>query len=471
MASSLEAVLREVARRIVPTEGEREKMRGLSERLSLRIEQILKRSAIQGAVTLQGSFARDTWISGETDLDIFTRFAPSMDRTEWIEKVLPEIRKGLKNFRVTERYAEHPFLEFHVNNIRVNIVPCYDVARGQWKSATDRTPYHTEFMKSNLTPELRLQARLLKKFAMGIGVYGAEIKIGGFSGMLIDTVALYYGTFVETLRQASSWIPGTSVEIGKPSSTTRPKRGSGSAELVVIDPVDPDRNLASAVRPDKLWSFVAAGRRFVRNPELQYFYPKTYVRKNRAQFAKLLRGKALAIIVVNFKHRVLVPDVLWGQLMRLERSLIELLSREEFIINRSRIWSDERTESAILLETSQTMLSSLRIQKGPPVSKGEDGEAFLKRHLAARDTVRGPWIDGDRWLVEKDRENASIATFIKKSLQEPSRLGLPKQIGETIPKSVTVLEGRTILRMLSRDGFDKALSEFLEAKPSWLRQA
>src|SRR5207249_9327397 len=139
----------------------------LSERLRQNVERILADSGFQGRVTLQGSFARDTWLSGETDLDIFARFPSSMERGEWTERVLPAIRKGLARFNVIERYAEHPFLEFHVDGTRVNVVPCYDVEKGGWKSATDRTPYHTEFMNTNLTPELRLEARLLKKFARG----------------------------------------------------------------------------------------------------------------------------------------------------------------------------------------------------------------------------------------------------------------------------------------------------------------
>src|SRR5207247_5166945 len=124
----------------------------------------------------------------------------------------------------------------------------YDVEKGEWKSATDRTPYHTEFMNTNLTPELRLEARLLKKFARGIGVYGAEIKVGGFSGMLIDTLALYYGSFMESIRQTSSLTPGTLLEIGKPPTVDDMKQKTPDVDLILIDTVDPDRKLAVDVR-------------------------------------------------------------------------------------------------------------------------------------------------------------------------------------------------------------------------------
>ena len=466
-----EVVLQQVARRIVPPEKEREKMLKLSERLRQDVERILADSGFQGRVTLQGPFARDTWLSGETDLDIFARFPSSMERREWTERVLPAIRKGLARFNVIERYAEHPFLEFHVDGTRVNVVPCYDVEKGEWKSATDRTPYHTEFMNTNLTPELRLEARLLKKFARGIGVYGAEIKVGGFSGMLIDTLALYYGSLMESIRQASSWTQGTLLEIGKPPAVLDMKKREPGVDLVVIDPVDPDRNLAAAVRPERLWSFVAAGREFVRGPEIRYFFPPQFTRKTNPQFAERIRASGRELSAIVFKHRALVPDVLWGQLMKLEKSMVELMDREDFHIYRSTIWSDEKIESAILLEADRAVISSVKMQKGPPVSKKEDSQSFLQRHLGARDTARGPWIEGDRWVVEKKRRICTIAELVKASLREEAYgLTIPKQIGESFPRTVRVLRGRAVLSLLGRAGFDKSLWEFLEAKPSWLKQ-
>src|SRR3989475_2958290 len=289
-------------------------MIGLSQAIQREVEDVLAPSGIQAKVSPQGSFARGTWISREADLDIFARFPPTMEREEWVEKVLPAMRKYFSRYRVIERYAEHPFLEFHVENIRVNVVPCYDVKKGEWKSATDRTPYHTEFLQTHLTPELRLEARLLKKFAKGIGTYGAEIEVGGFSGMLIDTLALYYQSFMETIKRASSWTKGTLIETGKPEGIVSPKARDSNVDLVVIDPVDPNRNLAAAVRPDKLWSFVAAGRQFLRSPGSWYFFPPKFKPSTRRQFAKRCDDTGREALAVTFTHPVLVPDVLWGQL-------------------------------------------------------------------------------------------------------------------------------------------------------------
>src|SRR6266852_9570119 len=217
MSTSIQTVLDQVAKKVAPSRGERERMLQLAERLKGQVQSILDKAGFGGNVSVQGSFARDTWLSGEADLDIFASFPPTMDRQEWTEKVLPEIRKGI-HAKTIDRYAEHPYLEFHIDNVRVNVVPCYSVERGQWKSATDRTPYHTEYMRAHLTQGMRLEARLLKRFMKGIRSYGAEIRVGGFSGMLVETMILHYQSFRESLIQASKWKPVISLDLEKPAA-------------------------------------------------------------------------------------------------------------------------------------------------------------------------------------------------------------------------------------------------------------
>src|SRR3989454_10715362 len=240
MPSSIQTVLDQIVKKVVPSEAERERMSQLAERLKGQVQSILDNATLGGTVSIQGSYARDTWLSGEADLDIFATFPPTMERQEWTEKVLPAIRKGIPA-KTIDRYAEHPYLEFHIDGIRVNVVPCYSVEKGHWKSATDRTPYHTDYMRQHLRPEMRLEARLLKRFMKGIRSYGAEIRVGGFSGMLIETLILHYKSFLDTLVQASNWKPFIFLDLEKPTSNHDSRPRNLGSPLVVIDPVDPNR--------------------------------------------------------------------------------------------------------------------------------------------------------------------------------------------------------------------------------------
>jgi tRNA nucleotidyltransferase (CCA-adding enzyme) len=361
-------------------------------------------------------------------------------------------------------------LEFHIDGIRVNVVPCYSVEKGQWKSATDRTPYHTEYMREHLRPEMRLEARLLKRFMKGIRSYGAEIRVGGFSGMLVETLILHYKSFLDTLVEASKWKPVIFLDLEKPTSSKDSRHRDLGSPLVVIDPVDPNRNLAAAVRDDKLWGFVAASRELQNNPGTWYFFPPKPIPRTKAQFAKLLEHQNRDILAISFEHSRTVPDVLWGQLLKVENSLVELMVRQDFNAVRSTVWSDESRSSAILIELNSSILPGVQMGQGPPVSKQDDSQAFLDRHLNARDTLRGPWVEGNRWVVDKKRRILTIKQLVLTALKDQKLgLALPEQLGRSFRQSVRVLQDEQILSLLGREGFDQALSEFLAAKPAWLK--
>jgi tRNA nucleotidyltransferase (CCA-adding enzyme) len=469
MPNSIQAVLDQIAKKVAPSEAERERMLQLAERLKSQVQSILDRAGFGGNVSIQGSYARDTWLSGEADLDIFASFPPTMDRREWTGKVLPAIRRGI-DAETIDRYAEHPYLEFHIKGIRVNVVPCYSVEKGQWKSATDRTPYHTEYMRQHLTPEMRLEARLLKRFMKGIRSYGAEIRVGGFSGMLVETLILHYQSFRGTLVQASKWKPIIFLDLEKPNGSQDSRARDFGSPLVVIDPIDPNRNLAAAVRDDKLWGFVAGSRELQKNPGIWYFFPPKYKPKTKAQFSKLLDHQDRDIVAIFFEHARIVPDVLWGQLLKIEKSLTELMMRQDFHPLRSTVWSDEGRSSAILVELDSLTLPGVQTRQGPPVSKPDDSQGFLDRHLNAKDTIRGPWVQAGRWVVEKKRRILTIEQLISAALKD-RKLGLaiPEQLDISFHRDLKVLENRRILTLLGREGFDQALSEFLAAKPAWLK--
>ncbi len=472
MGSSLQTVIDSATRRVVPGPGERGAMAKLSSRLREKVEKILSSGDIKANVSVQGSVARDTWLSREADLDIFARFPPDVERAEWTRRVLPTLRRGLSQYRIIERYAEHPFLEFHVDRITVNVVPCYAVEKGKWKSATDRTPFHTEYMRSKLTPELRVEARLLKRFMKGIGVYGAEIRVGGFSGMLAETLTLNYKSLVDTLKGASRWTGSVLIDIEDSQNTQgRPENRNFNSPFVVVDPVDPYRNLAAAVREENLWSFVAAGREFMRTPTPAFFYPPNPSKPAKALLANQLKKSGLNLVAILFTHPPMVLDVLWGQLLRLERGVVSLMERYEFRVVTSRVWSNDKRLSAILLQVERASLPPVQLHRGPPVWRVEEGNAFLDRYSGAKDTVRGPWLTSGRWIVERRREFSSTTELVKGATRDRGLgFSVPRQL-EAGFRNAKVLLNRDVLSLCSEEGFPETLWDFLDGRPSWLRTA
>ncbi|HVP41622.1 MAG TPA: nucleotidyltransferase domain-containing protein, partial [Candidatus Krumholzibacteriaceae bacterium] len=155
MSTALEKISQSVLEDITPDTNKRGEIHALVEKLKNKAESVVRKHKIRATVRVEGSVAKDTWISREPDIDLFIQFPPTLSREEFGETALDIAREATAGSRQVERFAEHPYLEAFVDNVRVNIVPCYKVRKGQWKSATDRTPYHTDYIKPLLNKKLR----------------------------------------------------------------------------------------------------------------------------------------------------------------------------------------------------------------------------------------------------------------------------------------------------------------------------
>ncbi len=141
----------EQARKIaIPTRQEEEKIGKLAEELVRLVKKEATKNPEVISVELGGSYAKGTWLKGTLDLDIFIKIKKDTD-----EKRFEEIGKNIgfasmKKFSPYVRYSEHPYVEAEIGSTKVNVVPCYDVEIGQWKSAADRSSFHTRFILEKL---------------------------------------------------------------------------------------------------------------------------------------------------------------------------------------------------------------------------------------------------------------------------------------------------------------------------------
>ena len=166
-----------------------------------------------------------------------------------------------------EKYAEHPYVHAIIEGFDVDLVPCYLLENTSClKSAVDRTPFHSRYILERIKG-MEDQVLLLKQFMKGVGVYGSELKVGGFSGYLSELLVLHYGSFMGTLEGTSRWRPGEIIDL----------EGGGALShdepMVVVDPVDPRRNVAAALTLDKMLQFAASARCFRKGPSLDFFLP------------------------------------------------------------------------------------------------------------------------------------------------------------------------------------------------------
>src|SRR6058998_794278 len=308
----------QVLARIRPSPEEEARIENVVRELLERLRATLKSKGWDAKPFLAGSVAKGTHLTG-TEIDVFVAFPPDLPRADLEERGLALgtiLEKG------THRYAEHPYTRGWYGGFEVEIVPCYRITDAtQRMSAVDRTPLHVDYVLGRVKEGQTNEVRLLKAWAEGIGVYGAEAKVLGFSGYLCELLILKYASFRGVLDSSLSWRPGTVIVLEGPPARTFPE------PLIVVDPVDPNRNVASAVGIEQLATFVHAAREYLAAPSERFFFPRPLKALPISKLRALVRKRGSGLLAVSIPAPTLTEDVLYPQLRKAHRSFADLLHR------------------------------------------------------------------------------------------------------------------------------------------------
>ncbi|MBS7627015.1 nucleotidyltransferase domain-containing protein, partial [Candidatus Bathyarchaeota archaeon] len=135
MSSKLDQILRTVLTRTVPKDAERRKILKLSQQVIESVSSAARRFSLNAEVSLEGSVAKDTWLSGEADIDIFLKVDSSLDSSVFKTICLKVAKEALSNYNPKTRFSDHPYVEAFIGKSRIDVVPCYNVDKGMWRSA------------------------------------------------------------------------------------------------------------------------------------------------------------------------------------------------------------------------------------------------------------------------------------------------------------------------------------------------
>ncbi|WP_268541448.1 CCA tRNA nucleotidyltransferase [Candidatus Nitrosotenuis cloacae] len=392
-------VLKQVEKIVVPSPKlQKEKDELVSRVLGLVEKQASSHAEIVG-VELGGSFAKGTWLPQRADVDIFIRFKTTVQEKEFAEIGKKIGFAALSSYRPYVRYAEHPFVEAQIGDTKINVVPCYDVEEGRWKSSADRSPFHTRFMRKSLDEKMRNEVRILKWFLKCNGIYGAEIAMQGFSGYVSEVLVLNFGTFDGVIRAVAQLKQGQVIgNAGKKFETP----------VVIMDPVDPNRNLGAAISTENLGRFVLVSRAFLRKQSMLFFTEK---RKKPAQ-----RSSYRNVLVVSFKYKKRSPDIIWGQLKRAATSVATQIDQEGFsVLRKSAVISDDGTASLLFMLQTLT-LDENQLRVGPDFFVADHVDKFV---AANRKKSSVMWVndDGKICFLQK-RTHTDAKTFLGELLRK-----------------------------------------------------
>jgi len=402
----MKQIISKVSKTVIPSKPV-EKIKNDIAEISFRLveKEIEKYSEVVG-LEFGGSFAKGTWLSKDADVDIFIKFKKNVSE-EKFEKISKKIGfNSLKKYSPYVRYSQHPYVEAKIKNTKINVVPCYDVKAGEWKSAADRSPFHTKFMKKSLTPKMRNEVRVLKTFLKSNGIYGAEIAKQGFSGYISEVLILEFGNF-ENLIKSISKIKENQV-IGKTSKKF-------DTSIIVIDPIDSNRNLAAAISDQNIGKFILISRAFKGKPSIGFFK----IKKSRIS-NKFWNN----VLIVKFNFKARSPDIIWGQIKRATSTLSTQLELGGFTVLRSKSHTDQQNEAYLLFFLESTKISEVYSKKGPEFFREDSTHSFIAKNLKNAELV---WVGNDRKIISLEKRNHTDAvSFMKEFLKKNLQVGIPK---------------------------------------------
>jgi len=380
----------EVLGRVSPSPARRKRVEKAAKTLLAHVLEAINDTGLPLEATLQGSVAKDTYTS-TPDIDVFVLFPESTSRKD-LETVGLGIGKSVLGGE--ERYAEHPYVHGIYSGYEVDLVPCFRISSPVGlKSAVDRTPFHTTYIKSHLAERQKADVRLLKQFMKGIGAYGAEAKVQGFSGYLVELLVLRYGDFRSVLAAAGSWKKGEVLDL----------EGGGErfdTPLVFYDPVDSSRNVASAVSMDSMACFQHAAKAYLDSPSIRFFFPRAPKTWPLPKIKKEMDKRGTGLLVVSLKRPKLIDDDLFPQMKKTAEGLQAALEAGEFsVVATSTHPMEGRVD--LVFELMAEELPRVMKHVGPPVWIGH-AVGFLEKWSGK--AVVGPYIENGRWVALVERK-------------------------------------------------------------------
>lgn len=337
-----------------------------------------------------GSITRSTNLKGDSDIDIFMLFNKNV-KEERLKKSGLEYAKRIvdrkKNERYEIKYAEHPYVRLYLNDMamKMDIVPAYKIESiEEMATSVDRTPLHMEFLAKRLSDAQRNDIRLLKYLLKVHNIYGAEVKVKGFPGYLCELLVYHYGSILSLFENAANFSLPIYIN-------PKEKRSVGSEEVfkkfnsrfVVIDPVDPNRNVAAGVSLESLARFVLIVRSFIEKPSIDAFYLKGFSsQKAHSLLKELLTKTGLNSYLIVARVPPKTEDVIWPQLNKFSEIIVSSVQKLGFEIFLNGVWLSGSRGFILYLAPEKQLKTRLFL--GPNVLiKGRAAEAFLKAHKNA----------------------------------------------------------------------------------------
>ncbi|PIN87209.1 hypothetical protein COV19_00980 [Candidatus Woesearchaeota archaeon CG10_big_fil_rev_8_21_14_0_10_44_13] len=380
----------------------------------------LRKAKVKAKAVTGGSIAKGTFLEGDYDCDIFVKFNLKKYKDRDLSKILESVlKKSFKNVEKVHGSRDYFHLDRESREFRYEIVPVLDIRKtSEAVNVTDCSPLHVSWV--NKFPKMKGEIMLTKAFMKAAGTYGAESYIKGFSGHVVDILTIYYGGFMALLKASQKWKTGDAkgrkeekevidyYNKHKGKALFNLNKSKTESAIVVIDPIQPDRNAAAALNREKFDVFRKKASEFLKNPSKRFFLAEKLDIERLRLDAEQGKGR---LILMDAEAKQGKEDVVGAKLLKAFEYIISNLKQGDFvIINKG--WEWDRAKRALFwVIVDAKDLPQTKTYEGPPVKIKKHYDNFRKIHKQA-------YEKGGRVFADEKREFTDAKDLISKLIKE-----------------------------------------------------
>ncbi|MFX1417535.1 MAG: hypothetical protein ACFE9N_01300 [Promethearchaeota archaeon] len=441
-------ILSEVLKEITPTQEEIALINKITERIKELLDKKAKELEINYTkIEPQGSTGiKQTQLKNDFDIDLFIGLDYSQFESNYKGLSKSKLKKHskkdflnlcnnwiLNSLRGNEfhnprlLYAEHPYVtvDYILKNIKIkiDIVLYFDLDLEYIKesgpiTAVDRSPWHGYFVRDELTSKQKNDIRLLKQFFKSCYSYGDKSAIGkiGFIGYSAELLIYYFNDLTNLFNNFDKLKKNPLDYYNRTKEELNEIVHFQNDYLIIIDPVDKNRNVASAISERAYKYCNQKVNEFLKKPSPEFFNIRPIPEINLSYKEDPLLSKIFVIELQNTDpkiHYTINRDKLYslGESIKAngekEFSHVERFS----LIIFEMYFEDDKNQYCLALYCENPTISKAYNRKGPPITEKKHVIKFKKKNPEFFEK------EGFLW-VKTLREYYNFSNFLKEFVKD-----------------------------------------------------
>src|SRR3989338_797246 len=362
----MKPILEEVLKGIKPSPKEEREVRKMVNAVLASV----RKAVPEATVVLGGSGEKGTRLKGTQEADIFVKFPFSYANKD-ISSILG--KKLKKKYAIKKLHGSRDYYQIDANRFIFEIIPIITIRNAQESfNITDVSPLHSRWVKKHR--QYVDEIRLTKQFMKSSRVYGAESYINGFSGYICEVLTIHYLGFAKLVKAMAKWSEPVTIDTERHYKSKNIffelNDAKRSGPLIVIDPVQSNRNAAAAVSREKFNKAIEYSKEFLSNPSKKFFEIRSI------EINKVNKDGSLFVFTISPLSGK--KDVIGCKLLKCFNYISQNLIAHNFSI----IFSDWQWENKaeMYFEVKNDTLPEKEVIKGPPERKKDFSRDFRKKH-------------------------------------------------------------------------------------------